>query len=105
MEGNYEREQIEYLMNIPLCEEGREYLKGMGYFDAPASGHHHLAERGGLVKHSIHVTRWLLKLTESMGVYSLLGVFGDTSVWRWSIRRHGEGVGSTPTMRPIIQTC
>ena len=68
MEGNYEREQIEYLMNIPLCEEGREYLTGMGYFDAPASGHHHLAERGGLVKHSVHVTRWLLKLTESMGV-------------------------------------
>ena len=49
-------------------DEFVETLERLGYFDAPASGHHHLAERGGLVEHSCNVTKWLLRLTESLGV-------------------------------------
>lgn len=55
----------EYLSNIPV---DRCKLKEIGYFDAPASSSHHLAERGGLARHSVNVTKWLLKLTESLGV-------------------------------------
>jgi len=43
-------------------------LELIGFFSAPASSHHHLAERGGLAKHSVNVTRWLLRLSEQMGV-------------------------------------
>ena len=43
-------------------------LGGIGYFDAPASKGHHLAERGGLMKHSVHVTRRLVALTSSFKV-------------------------------------
>lgn len=46
----------------------RDRLENMGYFDAPASGSHHLAERGGLAVHSVNVTRWLLKLTKAMDI-------------------------------------
>ena len=43
-------------------------LGGIGYFDAPASKGHHLAERGGLMKHSVYVTRRLVALTNSFNV-------------------------------------
>lgn len=43
-------------------------LGGIGYFDAPASKGHHLAERGGLLKHSVYVTRRLIALTNSYSV-------------------------------------
>lgn len=46
----------------------RDRLENMGYFDAPASGSHHLAEHGGLAVHSVNVTRWLLKLTKAMDI-------------------------------------
>ena len=38
-------------------------LKEIGYFDAPASKGHHLAERGGLLVHSVNVTQRLVELT------------------------------------------
>lgn len=57
-----------YLRSAGLDELAVENLKDIGYFDAPASKVHHLAEKGGLVKHSVNVTRELLKLTETMGV-------------------------------------
>jgi hypothetical protein len=44
-------------------------LGGIGYFDAPASKGHHLAERGGLLKHSVYVTRRLIALTNSYSVF------------------------------------
>lgn len=47
----------------------RKQLENIGFFTAPASSCHHLAVRGGLARHSVNVTRWLEKLTESMGVY------------------------------------
>ena len=43
-------------------------LGDIGYFDAPASKGHHLAERGGLMKHSVCVTRRLVALTNSFNV-------------------------------------
>lgn len=57
-----------YLRSAGLDELAFENLKDIGYFDAPASKGHHLAEKGGLVTHSVNVTRELLKLTETMGV-------------------------------------
>ena len=38
-----------------------EALVKIGYFDAPASKGHHLAVKGGLAEHSVHVTDNLLK--------------------------------------------
>ena len=40
-------------------------LEEIGYFTAPASKGHHLARPGGLLEHSVNVTRWLEKLTEA----------------------------------------
>lgn len=56
----------EYISKIGIVS--REDLEKIGYFDAPASMSHHLAEHGGLLKHSVNVTRWLLKLTATMEV-------------------------------------
>jgi len=43
-------------------------LSGIGYFYAPASKGHHLAKRGGLLRHSVNVTRRLIALTDVFGV-------------------------------------
>lgn len=47
----------------------RQQLEAIGFFDAPASGSHHLAEHGGLALHARNVTRWLLKLSDAMEVH------------------------------------
>lgn len=57
-----------YLNTIGVSRNDRVTLYRLGYFKAPASAHHNLAERGGLLKHSVNVTRWLEKLTCSIGV-------------------------------------
>lgn len=41
-------------------------LKAIGYFDAPASKGHHLAEKGGLCRHSLNVTNRLISLSDEM---------------------------------------
>jgi len=51
-----------------INSEMEERLAKIGYFSAPASRHFHLAERGGLVRHSINVTQRLVKLTSAFGV-------------------------------------
>ena len=43
-------------------------LVGIGYCDAPASKGHHLAKRGGLLKHSVNVTQRLVELTKAFNV-------------------------------------
>ena len=43
-------------------------LSNIGYFRAPASSGHHLAEIGGLVAHSVNVTRRLVDLTAAWHV-------------------------------------
>lgn len=55
----------EYLSHLPVSTDK---LRALGFFDAPASKEHHLAVKGGLAQHSVNVTTWLLKLTETMGV-------------------------------------
>lgn len=44
-------------------------LSGIGYFNAPASRGHHMAKRGGLLRHSVNVTRRLVALTDAFGVF------------------------------------
>ena len=44
-------------------------LEGIGYFTQPASKGHHLATKGGLMRHSVNVTRRLVALTDALGVY------------------------------------
>ena len=39
-------------------------LKAIGYYDAPASKGHHLAVKGGLVRHSLYVTDRLVELSD-----------------------------------------
>ena len=43
-------------------------LSGIGYFNAPASKGHHLAKRGGLLRHSVNVTQKLVALTDALYV-------------------------------------
>lgn len=57
-----------YLEQAGLNTDVECWLERIGYFDAPASKEHHLAESGGLVNHSINVTRRLVELTKALGV-------------------------------------
>ena len=57
-----------YLEHAGLNTDVEELLELIGYFDAPASKGHHLARIGGLVEHSINVTRRPVELTETLGV-------------------------------------
>ena len=66
------REQAEgYLMRAGLGSYQLMALEKWGYFEKPASLHHHLAHKGGLMEHSINVTDWMLHLKEGMGCASL----------------------------------
>ena len=59
------REDATYYLGRALFDDhvvGR--LEEIGYFTAPASKGHHLAEPGGLLRHSVNVTRWLERLTK-----------------------------------------
>lgn len=56
---------MKYLELAGLSEKQIDKLKEIRYFSAPASKGHHLAETGGLVKHSVNVTRNILTLTDA----------------------------------------
>lgn len=43
-------------------------LKDIGYYDAPASKGHHLAVKGGLVRHSLNVTSRIVELSDVMAI-------------------------------------
>ena len=58
-----------YLEHAGLNTGVERWLERIGYFDAPASKGHHLATKGGLVRHSVTVTRRLVALTDALGVY------------------------------------
>ena len=62
---NLEETATEYLVKAGLFNKQIQALKDMGYFRAPASKGHHLAETGGLVKHSVNVTSNILTLTDA----------------------------------------
>lgn len=51
-----------FLLNAELTEKEIAALEKIGYFTAPASIRHHLNCAGGLVEHSINVTRKMLGL-------------------------------------------
>lgn len=58
----------ELLFNFAHLSTGAmDKLKGIGYYDAPASKGHHLAVKGGLVRHSLNVTRRLVDISDVMG--------------------------------------
>lgn len=44
------------------------HMRGIGYFDAPASSAHHLSRQGGLMEHSVNVTETLLKMANAVEV-------------------------------------
>lgn len=67
-ESTYNRAQ-ELLTKAGLHDDIIKQLeREFGYFAAPASKEHHLAVPGGLVRHSINVTQWLVDLTNKLGV-------------------------------------
>ena len=47
-----------------------EYLEANGFFEDPASARHHLAERGGLCRHSVHVYDRLVALVDMEAAYN-----------------------------------
>ena len=61
-----------YLLRAGLKYRHIQILERYGYFEKPASLHHHFAHKGGLMEHSINVTNWMLRLKISMGC-DLLG--------------------------------
>lgn len=61
-------EGLDYLCDAGLDNTQIDNLVSMRYFTQPASKGHHLAEVGGLVRHSVNVTNRLVQLTEALGV-------------------------------------
>ena len=49
-----------------LPRSAMDKLKAIGYYDAPASKGHHLAVKGGLIKHSLNVPSRLVELSDVM---------------------------------------
>ena len=59
----------EILRNLAHLTEGSmAKIKSIGYYDAPASKGHHLAVKGGLVHHSINVTRRLIDISDALEI-------------------------------------
>lgn len=57
------------LYNGALLSLGQmERIEAIGYYEAPASKGHHLAEKGGLARHSFNVTKRLCELSMAMDV-------------------------------------
>ena len=54
----------EYMKNRPAAPAMLMRLEDAGFFEAPASSKHHLAEPGGLVIHTLHVVKNVLALLE-----------------------------------------
>ena len=54
-----------YLERAWMSDDAIDRLANIGFFNAPASRYHHRAEPGGLMRHSVNVTEWLLKLTDA----------------------------------------
>lgn len=46
-----------------------EHLKASGYFNAPCSSQYHLAEEGGLLKHSVNVTDLMLDMADLLNCF------------------------------------
>ena len=53
---------VSYLKKADLDDEQIDMLDKLGYFTTPASKGHHLACKGGLMRHSINVTNLMIDL-------------------------------------------
>jgi len=54
-----------FLIEAGLSEDRIDFLvNALGYMQTPASIHHHLNYPGGLARHSVNVTHWMLRLTD-----------------------------------------
>lgn len=64
----YKKEFLEMLRSTGRdgVEEVIQYLEEIGFFKAPASAAHHLAEEGGLVEHSVNTCKSALAVYEGM---------------------------------------
>lgn len=79
------KNEFDKLFNL-IEREGKEsllkYLEESGYFTAPASGSYHLSREGGLLEHSVNVTRLALDLAYTLDVNKtesiiIAGLFHD----------------------------
>lgn len=61
-------EQAKLFQASGITSSQMDKLHHIGYFGHPASRSHHLADFGGLIKHSVNVTRRLLDLTKTLDV-------------------------------------
>lgn len=62
------KELLERILKGRVSDESLKWLLKNGYTKAPCSKRHHLAERGGLLRHSVNVTECLLYLTDKLGL-------------------------------------
>ena len=56
------KQALSYLKMAGISSAGLDNLDAIGYFSAPASKGHHLACRGGLWRHSVHVVDNMISL-------------------------------------------
>lgn len=104
------RETMAVCMPKFIGEEEIQKLDKMNFFEAPASLKYHGAEFGGLFRHSLEVTKQLLKLTEQCRLKWLrpespyiVGMFHDlcktdnykfiNASWQWNDNRTLSGHG------------
>ena len=68
MRSRNNRELVEYIQKAGIDKDMIGALHMEGYFTAPASRSHHLSCEGGLVEHSVNVTRRLVALTKAFKI-------------------------------------
>lgn len=71
--GHYTDDEIKdqahkFLVEAELPEDKIDFLENaLKFMRMPASIHHHLNYPGGLARHSVNVTHWMLRLTDPFG--------------------------------------
>ena len=80
-------------VNRPGIKELISYIESSDFFEAPASSKYHLAEEGGLAKHSLNVYYNLIKLcvsldipNETIIIISLLHDICKTNCYKKSVK-------------------
>ena len=102
-----EKQAVKLLEKAGLDREQIKRLEHeFGYFVAPASKGHHLSVPGGLVAHSVNVTKRLKEITEKFGIewpreesVYLVGMLHDlvkTETYRIVANTEREGQGDYP---------
>ena len=60
-------------------EELLDYLRRTDYFEAPASGGHHLATTGGLLEHSLNVAEMMFNVADTLTRFNRSREHGNSS--------------------------